>query len=74
MVLYFHFLLKKNCIFNNYPHGIFCVDYKNNKKVIKENALRINIKKRISSKQKYNSEIKISRLVKNDFYSLHDKS
>ena len=37
----------------------------NKKELLKyENALRINIKKSINSKQKYNSEIKISKLVK----------
>jgi hypothetical protein len=67
-IIFSFFAIKKKIVYsNNYPHGIFCVDYKksNKKELLKyENALRINIKKSINSKQKYNSEIKISKLVK----------
>ena len=67
-IIFSFFTLEKKIVYsNNYPLGIFCVDYKkNNKKDLTkyENALRINIKKNINSIQKRKSEIKISKLTK----------
>ena len=67
-IIFSFFALEKKIVYsNNYPHGIFCVDYKKNikKNLTKyENALRINLKKNINSAQKRKSEIKISKLVK----------
>ena len=67
-IIFSFFALKKKIVYsNNYPHGIFCVDYKkNNKKYLMqyENALRINIKKKINDLQKKKAEIKISNLTK----------
>ena len=50
-IIFSFFALQKKIVYsNNYPHGIFCVDYKKNnkKELLKyENALRINIKKKL---------------------------
>ena len=71
-VIFSFFAQKKLSIYtNNYPHGIYFVDYNKNKKkyLLKyENTLRINLKKKINKFQKRQSERTISRLTKNKNY------
>lgn len=71
-IIFSFFAQKKIAIYtNNYPHGIYFVDYKNNKKqyLLKyENSLRINIKKKINSFQRIKARNKLISLVKNKNY------
>ena len=67
-IIFSYFALKKKIVYtNNYPLGIYCVNYKkNNKKhLLKyENSLRITVKKKLSNSWKKKSEKKISNLAK----------
>ncbi|MDC0875804.1 hypothetical protein OAP78_02600 [Candidatus Pelagibacter sp.] len=67
-IIFSFFALKKNIVYtNNYPHGIYFVNYKKNqtKYLLKyENSLRINVKKKLNRYQKKTSEAKISNIVK----------
>ena len=67
-IIYSYFSQKKISVYtNNYPHGIFFVNHKNNKKKYLEkyeNAIRINLKKNISQNQKKQAQKKISKLTK----------
>lgn len=68
-VIFSFFSQKKLPIYtNNYPHGIYFVNYKKNKKknLLKyENTLKINSKEKISKSQKNKAEKKISQLTRN---------
>ena len=67
-IIFSFFALKKSIVYtNNYPLGIYYVNYKKNKKnyLLKyENSLRINIKKKLNKIQIKNAEKKLSNLVK----------
>ena len=66
-IIFSFFALKKSIVYtNNYPLGIYYVNYKKNKKnyLLKyENSLRINIKKKLNKIQEKNAEKKLSNLV-----------
>lgn len=67
-IIYSYFAQKKIPVYtNNYPHGIFYVNNKINKKKYLEKyegAIKINLKRNISQNQKKQSEKKISELTK----------
>ena len=67
-IIFSFFALKKSIVYtNNYPLGIYFVNYKkNNKKYLLkyENSLKINIKKKLNNYQKKKAEKKISDLTK----------
>jgi hypothetical protein len=67
-VIFSFFSQKKLPVYtNNYPHGIYFVNYKTNKKkyLLKyENTLKINSKIKINKSQKKKAEKKISKLAK----------
>jgi len=71
-IIFSFFALKKKILYtNNYPHGIYYVNYKksHNKYLLKyENSLRINIKKKLNDSQKIKAELKISNIVKKATY------
>lgn len=68
-IIYSYFSKKKIPVYaNNYPHGIFFVNNKKNKKKYLEKyekALRINLKKKINNNQKKIARKKVSELTKN---------
>ena len=71
-IIYSYFAQKKIPVYtNNYPHGIFFVNNKKNKKKHLEKyegAIRINLKQKISRKQKEQSLKKISQLTKKKYF------
>jgi len=71
-IIFSFFSQKKIAIYtNNYPHGIYFIDYKKNKKkyLLKyENSLKINIKKKINLSQKKLANKKLVNLVKKKNY------
>jgi len=71
-IIFSFFALKKKIVYtNNYPHGIYFVNYKKNtsKYLLKyENSLRINVKKKLNTSQKKKTEIQISNIVKKATY------
>lgn len=71
-VIYSYFVKKKIPVYtNNYPHGIFFVDNRKNKKKYLEKyegAIRINIKKNLTERQKKKSINQISKLTKKKNY------
>jgi len=71
-IIFSYFALKNNIVYtNNYPHGIYFVNYKKNKSkyLLKyENSLRINVKKKLNSSQKRKTAVKISNIVKKATY------
>jgi|LakMenEpi03Aug12_release.lakeMendotaPanAssembly.Ray.scaffolds.fasta_scaffold246611_1 hypothetical protein len=71
-IIFSFFAKKKSIIYtNNYPHGIYFVNYnKNKKKYLSkyENSLRINLKKKINKSQKKKSEKKLFYLTRKKNY------
>ena len=71
-IIFSFFAEKRVAVYtNNYPHGIYFVDYKKNKKkyLLKyENSLRINLKKKINLIEKNKAKKKITSLVKEKNY------
>ncbi len=67
-IIFSFFALNKSIVYtNNYPLGIYYVNYKKNKKnhLLKyENTLRISVKKQLNKIQQKNSKKKLSKLVK----------
>lgn len=67
-IIFSFFALKKIAVYsNNYPLGIYFVDYKKNKSThLKkyENTIKIKIKKNINKLQKRQAEIKIIKMIK----------
>jgi hypothetical protein len=67
-IIFSFFAQKKVAVYtNNYPHGIYFVDYKKNKKkyLFKyENSLKINFKKKLNFFQKKKASSKLENLVK----------
>lgn len=71
-IIFSFFVKKKIPVYtNNYPLGIYFVNYKNNKNKLLlkyENSLRINLKVNINSFQRKQAEKKISSMVKNKHF------
>ena len=67
-IIFTFFALNKSIVYtNNYPLGIYCVNYKKNKKNYLskyENTLRISIKRQLNKIQEKNSKQKLTNLVK----------